>query len=119
MSGVDVGLSSPGVILDGIPSSGVNLGSTPNPGVTLGALSIPDVTVDSAVMGVPVPLPELGLTTDNTATNLDVTFTNTFDVNPSINVDLSDGALSTSTNIVTDFAMEAPSGKIEVNLKVT
>ena len=109
MSGVDVGLSSTGVTLDGIPSSGV----------TIDALSIPDVTVDSAVMGVPVPLPELGLTIDNSATNLDVPFTNTFDVNPSINVDLSDGALSTSANIVTDFAVEAPSGKIEVNLKVT
>ena len=123
--GIDAGLSAlsrPDVTVDsavmGVPVPGSAVMDVPVPGsaVSLSALSSPDVSV----MGVPVSVPALGLTSDNMATSQEpeVSFISTLNVNPTVDVGFSDGAVLTSTNLAPAVAMEASSGKIEVNLKV-
>ena len=86
--------------------------------------SSPVISADSSVMGIPISLaesaaslPSLGIADVNIGTNPEpeVSFVSALDVASSVNVGLNNGAVSSTNPVV---ALEASSGKIEVDLKV-
>ena len=120
-------LSSPDVTVDSsvmglpvpVPGSAISLPAVPGSAISLPAVPGSAISLP-AVPGSAISLPALGLTSDNMATSQEpeVSFISTLNVNPTVDVGFSDGAVLTSTNLAPAVAMEAPSGKIEVSLKV-